>query len=135
MNEPLTITDEAREATESELDQHDDFGGKEEYPIGHFVQLAISAAVEKATKELREERDEWRRQYDLWQHKDYDCKILELDSVKQQLTSLRKVADGLADKYHEEMMMFFGHDSDCPCDRCTSYHAYTNFINQQKEGK
>lgn len=51
MNEPLTITDEARDAARKERSD----SLNEKFDEGHFTQLAINAAMEKATRELKEE--------------------------------------------------------------------------------
>lgn len=64
MTTPLIISPEAKEAAREELvtsrarDVWDDSYSGEPYEIGHHVQLAINAAVEKVTKELQKWKEE-----------------------------------------------------------------------------
>lgn len=65
MNEPITISDEAREAAISEYGAERSrsiFKNSTAEPRGHFVQLYRNAEVEKATRELRRECDSLRAQ-------------------------------------------------------------------------
>jgi hypothetical protein len=50
-NQPLQISEAAELAAADELEQHDDLQGKGQFPLGHFVQLAINTAKAEAYRE------------------------------------------------------------------------------------